>query len=45
LLENPALARRYAQEAFKTASVDFSIERTVDGYEKLFESLLSSRPQ
>jgi glycosyltransferase involved in cell wall biosynthesis len=23
----------------------FSIERTVDGYEKLFESLLSSRPQ
>jgi glycosyltransferase involved in cell wall biosynthesis len=45
LLEDSDLASRLTQQAIHTATTEFSIERTVDGYEKLFESLLSSRPQ
>ncbi|MCA6074728.1 glycosyltransferase family 4 protein [Fulvivirga sedimenti] len=40
LRENPELQEKLAEGGYKTARLDFSIENTLDGYERLFSSLL-----
>ena len=40
--DDEALKSRLIKNAFQTASVDFSIENTLDGYENLFRSLIST---
>lgn len=40
--EDDQLSEYLSQEGYQSASVDFSIENTLDGYEKLFKELLSN---
>jgi glycosyltransferase involved in cell wall biosynthesis len=42
LLDNPELRTKYSKAGLKTAFEEFSIEKTVDNYEKLYKSLLEN---